>query len=530
MMRLFILACISGLWLWAADCSSTTIGLQPLNAPFFREYRGMEGGLYPGRTNARPLNLELRGRAAAAQVTPLNAAGAVDETGGRVALISIGMSNTTQEFSAFQQLAAADPTLHPRLLLVDGAQGGWSADQIVADPEGYFSGVAQRLARERASAQQVQAAWVKLADRQPTLPFPDDARKLRDETRAIIGMLRARFPNLRLVYLSSRIYAGYASTTLNPEPHAYHGGFAVRWLIDEQLRGEVPAVPFLSWGPYLWADGVEPRADGLHWRCDDLADDGTHPSPAGRLKVARMLLDFFKSDTTSRPWFVAGVSPPERPPRLQAMVNAASYGDTVAPGAIATIFGEDLAEGRASATAYPLPYGLLGTRVTVGGAPAPLYAVGPGQINLVVPPDAAGNTVVVMRERLESAALSAQAALNSLGLFSLDGSGQGPAAALHAGGRVVSAQAPARRGETIELFGTGKGLRNPMILAPEVLPSVRVGGALADVHYYGPAPGITGLDQLNITIPPDAPPGAAVPVRVQLGSFVSNTVTLAIAP
>ena len=33
----------------------------------------------------------------------------------------------------------------------------------------------------------------------------------------IVRLMATRYPNLRIVYLSSRIYGGYATTTLNPE-------------------------------------------------------------------------------------------------------------------------------------------------------------------------------------------------------------------------------------------------------------------------------------------------------------------------
>jgi len=145
--------------------------------------------------------------------------------------------------------------------------------------------------------------------------FPAHARKLADGMAVILNMAKERYPNLRVAYLSSRIYAGYATTPLNPEPYAYESAFSVRWLIEEQIKGE-PNLnydaqkgqvksPLLLWGPYLWADGVEPRkADGLVWKRQDLAGDGTHPSKSGRRKVAEMLLKFFKTDPNAHGWFL----------------------------------------------------------------------------------------------------------------------------------------------------------------------------------------------------------------------------------
>jgi len=182
-----------------------------------------------------------------------------------------------------------------------------------------------RLREAGACATQVQAVWLKEANTRPTDPFPLHAQRLRDDLRAVVQNLHAKFPNLKLCYLSSRIYGGYASTTLNPEPYAYESAFAVRWLIEEQIAGD-PALnhdpnagpvmaPWLAWGPYLWADGLVPRADGLTWACADFSTaDGTHPATSGRAKVAQMLLDFFTTDPTAEPWFsAANVSVEPRP-------------------------------------------------------------------------------------------------------------------------------------------------------------------------------------------------------------------------
>ncbi|MDB5307147.1 MAG: hypothetical protein JWO38_1349 [Gemmataceae bacterium] len=123
-----------------------------------------------------------------------------------------------------------------------------------------------------------------------------------------------RFPNLKIVYLSSRTYAGFATTYLNPEPYAYESGFSVKWLVEEQLKGDKvlnidPAkgevqAPWLSGGPYLWANGPAKNADGLAYDEADFGGDGTHPSASGVKKVAGQLLTVFKTDATAKVWFV----------------------------------------------------------------------------------------------------------------------------------------------------------------------------------------------------------------------------------
>ena len=173
---------------------------------------------------------------------------------------------------------------------------------------------AQRLSTARVSPQQVQVAWIKLANKGPRGDLEEHGRKLQRDTLAVIQNAKDRFPNLRIAYLSSRIYGGYATNNLNPEPYAYESAFPVRWLIQDQIKGE-PSLnfaaekgdvkaPLLLWGPYLWADGTTPReSDKLVYTRSDLAEDGTHPSEAGRDKVARLMLDFFKTDALAKPWF-----------------------------------------------------------------------------------------------------------------------------------------------------------------------------------------------------------------------------------
>jgi hypothetical protein len=291
--------------------------LQPLPDLGTEKYQGFEGGLYPGGKNDRPKDHEAAGVALAKQVRPLGPDGK-PAAGGKVVLLSVGMSNTTQEFSAFKRLADPDPDKNPGLAIVDGAQGGMTAARI-KDPNDNASGtkfwevVDQRLKIAGATREQVQVAWIKQADAGPNQGFPGYARTLRDELRQVVRAMRTRFPNLKIVYLSSRTYAGFARTMLNPEPYAYESGFSVKWLIEEQLRGDkelnfdpvkgAVAAPWVSWGPYLWANGPAKTPDGLSYEEADFAADGTHPSASGQRKVAAQLLKFFKTDPTARVWF-----------------------------------------------------------------------------------------------------------------------------------------------------------------------------------------------------------------------------------
>jgi hypothetical protein len=290
------------------------IGLKPLNEMSADDrYKGQDGGLYGGNNNEPP---EEHRRAAAAvlnRIEPLNAMGRPAKNGA-IGFISISMSNATMEFSTFKQLADADLAKSPRVKIVDCAQGGRAMAEWVDPQARPWQEAMRRLAAANVAPQQVQVAWIKLANKYPHGDLAKYGKKLANDTTIVIQNATAKFPNLRVAYLSSRIYGGYSGRPLNPEPYAYESAFVVRWLIQRQIKGdealnydvrraEVRA-PLLLWGPYLWADGVTPRkTDGLVYRREDLEVDGTHPSSAGREKVAKLLLNFFKTDPLSKPWF-----------------------------------------------------------------------------------------------------------------------------------------------------------------------------------------------------------------------------------
>jgi hypothetical protein len=295
-------------------------------------------GLYELGLNTPPPDHFAAGLAASARIRPLDRAG-LPSPSGRIVMVSIGMSNTTQEFCAqnnpapcaswsFAGQAKADPAVEQTtLVLVNGARGGQTSDTWdSASDENYDRVRDSDLTPLGLTEAQVQVAWVKVANARPTksLPASDaDAYKLVEQMGNISRALKTRYPNLQIIYFSSRIYAGYASSNLNPEPYAYESGLAVKMVIQAQIdqkrtgrvdarAGDLSSAPWLAWGAYLWADGLTPRSDGLIWQRPDFEGDGTHPSASGERKVGELLLRFFKTEPTARPWFLAAYAPRRR--------------------------------------------------------------------------------------------------------------------------------------------------------------------------------------------------------------------------
>ena len=270
-------------------------------------YQGQNGGLYGKGLNTPPAPLVELAQTALSTVVPRNSAGepAAD---GRIALVSISMSNATMEFSTFKQIADADSRKSASLTIIDCAQGGQAMAEWVPPEGGPWKEAMNRLERAKISPAQVQVAWIKLANKGPSGSMADHLGKLETDTIAVLQNARTRFPNLRIAYLGSRIWAGNANSALNPEPYAFESAFAVRDLIQRQLAKDPSLapdkVPLLLWGPYLWAQGEKGRKiDDLKWLPEDFNTDGVHPSASGRAKVAHLLLEHFATDPLAKSWF-----------------------------------------------------------------------------------------------------------------------------------------------------------------------------------------------------------------------------------
>jgi uncharacterized protein (TIGR03437 family) len=231
------------------------------------------------------------------------------------------------------------------------------------------------------------------------------------------------------------------------------------------------------------------------------------------------------------------------------VVNGATFqSGPVAPGEIVSLFGSAIGPPTPALLALTNPRlvanALDGVQVYFNGVPAPLLYASAGQVNAVVPYSVAGkSTTEVQLEYLGvlSNPVTLQAAATVPGVFSINGSGQGPGAILNTtDGSVNSAAKPAARGDWVSLFATGAGVTTPASVdgfvasaplpAPNAQVSVTMGGLPCELNFEGAAPGlVSGVLQINAQVPAGLSPGPSVPVQVRIGSASSSaTVSVAI--
>ena len=224
------------------------------------------------------------------------------------------------------------------------------------------------------------------------------------------------------------------------------------------------------------------------------------------------------------------------------VVNAASFappGNPIAPGQFLTLYGTGLAAGNRTAVP-PYPTTLNGVTVQVNGKASPIYFVSPGQINFLVPYSTAGPTatIVVQNNAVSSNPVSVPVAATSPGVYSLDQSGSGPGAILHADYSVVTAANPAVSGETVLIYLTGMGTVAPALAdgtagSPGTLYrstgsglSVLVAGRPGTVLFNGLAPGYPGLYQLNVTLPEALANSGPLPLAIQTANAYHDQVDI----
>jgi uncharacterized protein (TIGR03437 family) len=208
------------------------------------------------------------------------------------------------------------------------------------------------------------------------------------------------------------------------------------------------------------------------------------------------------------------------------VVDAAGYGQAIAPGTWVSVFGTALS---ATTRAWRdadfvnglLPTSLDGVSVTIDGKPAAVAYISPTQINVLATDDTATGLVpvVVKNAAGTSDAVLALQQTGAPALFEFPGGKY--AAAFHVDGSFIASPVlvqqqgltggtAAHVGETIVLFGTGFGATQPPISATALvkapLPladpaefSLRIGGADATVAYAGLIS--PGVYQFNVVVP-----------------------------
>ena len=230
-----------------------------------------------------------------------------------------------------------------------------------------------------------------------------------------------------------------------------------------------------------------------------------------------------------------------------SVVNpVAAVAGMYAPNSFITIYGERLSYVTRAMSPDDLRAGMLptvligtGVQVLINHIPANIYYVSPTQVNVLAPVSLATGpaSIQLVNNGLAGPAVSIMLDTVAPAMFQLN---SGAVLAAHLDGTVISADAPARRGEVVVIYATGLGPTVPPAIPNRLPASAASIARLADftvwlngvpvpaagVLYAGISPPYAGLFQINLRVPEDAPPDPEIrcgfPGNMSLpGSLVS---------
>lgn len=211
------------------------------------------------------------------------------------------------------------------------------------------------------------------------------------------------------------------------------------------------------------------------------------------------------------------------------VLNAASFvdGASLAPGALISIFGHNLANTTALAPDLSnLPHTLGGVTVTVRGTALPLFYVTPGQINARIDPSiSAGTATLTVTSPTGSFNKDIVLAASSMpGVFSLFGTGTRDGAIQNAVTFDLGPFTVTTKGAPtfLAIYTNGLDL--------STAPTVTIGGISVPVQFYGSAPCCPELQQVNVQLTAALAGAGRVEVAVTSGGKTSNIVEVVILP
>lgn len=305
------------------NCANHTTGLVPITDLTGKTYRGYTGGKY-ATGNDRPKIQLNRAIDQAKKIVPLDTAGNPDKIKGKIIFAAVGASNPATEFNQLIALTDTFKLLNPKLRLFNTCIGGTGIQKMNDVADNYWTQANKKLVDSGYSNNQVQVVWIEQENTQNAdTAFPSAPLSLLEDYRKLLSVISIRFPNVKIVYLNQRAYAGYIDVTPGVIgkglhfPRDYYNGWCIKWLIEKQLADApgfrftgTPEIPFIDWATSFWADGKNPRLDGLSYDCTtDFGSDGLHLSVLGEKKAGLVLFNYYKTDTISDYWFYANSKP-----------------------------------------------------------------------------------------------------------------------------------------------------------------------------------------------------------------------------
>jgi len=246
----------------------SVVGNIPLNDPEFFTYNGLSSGLYPWGNDLIDNQYNTNYLAVSSSIQPLNKEG-VPGSKAKTVILGIGGSQAYRLFSGIRNAWSSDPGFGKKLVFANAGTGGKDLPDIIETNASYWKRVIKVLDSNKVNNLQVQVIFIVEDDfinRDTTI---QRAHTINGQFQTLLNTIREKFPNVKLVLFADRGYSGYSTLSKYDEPKGYLNGWAVKLVAEDYINGNIPSVPFVNWYEYYWANGEEPRWDGLTYLISD---------------------------------------------------------------------------------------------------------------------------------------------------------------------------------------------------------------------------------------------------------------------
>jgi len=247
------------------------------------------------------------------------------------------------------------------------------------------------------------------------------------------------------------------------------------------------------------------------------------------------IMNLTVSGVTVLPWnYDAAVAPPQ----ITSIVNAGDFGADIAPGGLISVFGTQLSPVNMASSEMPLPTALANSCLSVNGEPLPVLFVSPTQVNAQMPFQAIGDVTLILHTpggTSDNFNVVIEPNAPSVFLAAVGPDTDVPTIVRNDNNQLVTPSNPIHRqsNTALVIYLTGLGQTSPAVptgqpaplkplAVPLLAPTVTLGGVNLPVLFSGLAPGLVGVDQINVSVPFNVPQGMSVPLVITQGT-VSTT-------
>ena len=181
----------------------------------------------------------------------------------------------------------------------------------------YWNHVNSILLTSHINANQVQIIYLESEDSSTSHKFPDRAYLVRDDIEEVMRVCKAKFKQLKIMYVLGRTTTFHLVARQNQEPAPYYNGWGDKFVIEDQIngvpgteyKGDSAVAPMVTWAFYQWTDGSAiPRKDGFTWQESD-TEDGFMRIDAGQDTLSTRFQNFLLTDKYASLWYANHTKP-----------------------------------------------------------------------------------------------------------------------------------------------------------------------------------------------------------------------------